>query len=72
MTDVATPSPAARKDIKVGQLIIEAAQEPVRNAKDIARAIASSRKSGRRAVLLRVEDGAGKLRFVALPLPAKQ
>lgn len=72
VTDVATPSPAARKDIKVGQLIIEAAQEPVRNAKDIARAIATSRKSGRRAVLLRVEDGAGKLRFVALPLPAKQ
>lgn len=72
VTDVATPSPAASKEIKVGQLIIEAAQEPVKNAKDIARAIAASRKSGRRAVLLRVEDGAGKLRFVALPLPGTQ
>ena len=72
VTDVAARSPAANKDIKVGHLIIEAAQAPVRSAKDIARAIASSRKSGRRAVLLRVEDGAGKLRFVALTLPGKQ
>ena len=69
VTDVAVRSAAAGKDIKVGQLIIEAAQEPVREAKDIARAIASSRKSGRRAVLLRIEDGNGKLRFVAVPLP---
>ena len=72
VTDVASPSPAASKDIKVGQLIIEAAQEPVREAKDIARAIATSRKSGRRAVLLRIEDGAGKLRFVAIPLRGTQ
>ncbi|MGI9476918.1 MAG: Do family serine endopeptidase [Hyphomicrobiaceae bacterium] len=72
VTDVSARSPAANKGIKVGQLIIEAAQEPVRNARDIARAIATSRKSGRRAVLLRVEDGGGKLRFVALPLPGTQ
>ncbi|MCL4167388.1 UNVERIFIED_CONTAM: hypothetical protein GTU68_059447, partial [Idotea baltica] len=69
VTDVATPSPASTKGIRIGQLIIEAAQEPVREAKDIARAIAASRKSGRRAVLLRIEDDAGKLRFVAVPLP---
>lgn len=72
VTDVTTPSPAASKDIKVGQLIIEAAQEPVREAADIARAIASSRKTGRRAVLLRVEDSDGKLRFVAVPLRGTQ
>ncbi|MFT5506956.1 MAG: serine protease Do [Hyphomicrobiaceae bacterium] len=72
ITDVATPSPASTKGVKIGQLIIEAAQEPVREAKDIARAIAASRKSGRRAVLLRIEDDAGKLRFVAVPLPGTQ
>ncbi len=72
VTEVASPSPAASKDIKVGQLVIEAAQEPVREAMDIARAIATSRKSGRRAVLLRIEDGAGKLRFVAIPLRGTQ
>jgi len=65
---VAPNSPAASKEIKVGQLIIEAAQKPVSEAVDIARAILTSRKSGRRAVLLRVEDSAGKLRFVAVPL----
>ena len=69
VTDVAANSPAALKEVKVGQLIIEAAQKPVRQATDIAAAIASSLKSGRRAVLLRVEDNAGKLRFVAIPLP---
>lgn len=72
VTDVAERSAAAGKDIEVGQLIIEAAQKPARNAADIARAIASSRKSGRRAVLLRIEDSAGKLRFVAVPLPGTQ
>ena len=69
VTDVAAGSPAASKEIKVGQLIIEAAQKPASEAKDIARAILSSRKSGRRAVLLRIEDATGKLRFVAVPLP---
>jgi len=29
------------------------------------------KKSGRKAVLLRVEDGKGDLRFVAVPLDAK-
>jgi serine protease Do len=72
VTDVDQPSPAASKEIKVGQLIIEAAQKPVRSAADIARAIADSRKSGRRAVLLRVENATGKLRFVAVPLPGTQ
>jgi len=72
VVDVAPNSPAASKDIKTGQLIIEAAQTPVSEALDIARAIRASRKSGRRAVLLRVEDNAGKLRFVAVPLTASR
>jgi len=72
ITAVAPGSPAAAKELKVGQLIIEAAQKPARKAVDIARAIAASRKSGLRAVLLRVENEAGGLRFVALSLsPAR-
>jgi serine protease Do len=69
VTDVADASPAATKDIKAGNLIIEAARKPVTSAKDIASAIQATRKSGRRALLLRVETSAGDLRFVAVPLP---
>jgi len=72
VTDVAANSPAAGKEIKVGDVIVEAAQKPVKEAEDIARAIAETRKTSRRALLIRVEDSAGKLRFVALPLPAAQ
>lgn len=69
VTDVSINSPAAANGVKVGELIIEADQKPARSAADIAKAIDSSRKSGRRALLLRVEDASGKLRFVAIPLP---
>jgi serine protease Do len=72
IVDVAADSPAAKKDIEVGQLIFEAAQKPVRSATDIAKAIASSRKTGRRSVLLRIDSGGGNLRFVAVPLPEAQ
>jgi len=72
VTAVAVRSAAAAKEIKVGQLIIEAAQKPVRSALDIAKAIAASRKSGRRAVLLRIEDETGRLRFVAVPFPGNR
>jgi serine protease Do len=35
---------------------------------DVAASVAKVRKSGRKAVLLRVEDGKGDLRFVAVPI----
>ena len=68
MTDVADDSPAAQKEIKAGSLIIEAARKPVSSAEDIASAIQVTQKSGRRALLLRVETSSGELRFVAVPL----
>lgn len=68
ITGVKPGSPAEEKELKAGQLIIEAGQEPVLKVEDIARAILKSRKSGLRAVLLRVENAAGELRFVALSI----
>lgn len=68
VTDVADDSPAAQKEIKAGSLIIEAARKPVSSAEDIASAIQVTQKSGRRALLLRVETSSGELRFVAVPL----
>lgn len=61
-------SAAAQKSIKPGDVIVEAAQDPVTTPDDIVRSIDKVKKAGRKAVLLRVEDGKGDLRFVAVPV----
>jgi serine protease Do len=61
-------SQAAQKGLKVGDVIIEAAQETVSSQDDIAKGIDKVRKAGRQAVLLRVENAKGELRFVAVPI----
>lgn len=66
--DVDPQSPAAQKGIKVGDVIVEAAQDQVSAPGDVARSVEKVKKTGRKAVLLRVEDGKGDLRFVAVPL----
>lgn len=66
--DIDPASPAASKDIKVGDLIVEAAQTPVAAMVDLQRSLENVRKSGRKAVLLRIENGKGDLRFVAVPI----
>ena len=61
-------SPAAKKGIKEGDVIVEAAQEAVTDPGDVAASIDKVKKAGRKAVLFRVEDGKGDLRFVAVPI----
>jgi len=61
-------SPAAQKSIKVGDVIVEAAQDPILTPDDLGRSVEKVKKAGRKAVLLRVEDGKGDLRFVAVPV----
>lgn len=68
VTDVPADSAAGRKGIKAGDVIVEAAQDPVASAEDVATGIEKVRKAGRRAILLRVEDTKGQMRFVAVPL----
>jgi serine protease Do len=68
VTEVDPQSPAAQKGVKVGDVIVEAAQEQVSSVEDVAKSVEKVRKSGRKAVLLRLEDGKGDLRFVAVPL----
>ncbi|MEO1207712.1 MAG: Do family serine endopeptidase [Pseudomonadota bacterium] len=68
ITDVKLESAAAQKGIKRGDVIVEVAQQPVKTLKDVAENIARVRASGRRAVLLRIENGRGEMRFVAIPL----
>ncbi|MBN9246795.1 Do family serine endopeptidase [Hyphomicrobium sp.] len=61
-------SPAASKGLKVGDVIVEAAQDSVSEPDDVAKSIEKVKKAGRKAVLLRVENGKGDLRFVAVPV----
>jgi serine protease Do len=66
--DIDPASPVAEKGIKVGDVIVEVAQEAVTTVDDITRGVDKVRKAGRKAVLLRVEDGKGETRFVAVPV----
>ena len=68
VTQVDPDSAAANKNIKAGDVIVEAAQDPVAAPQDVARNIRKMHKSGRTAILLRIEDASGGLRFVAVPL----
>jgi serine protease Do len=69
VVEVDPASAAAQKNVRPGDVIVEVAQDPVSTADDIVKAIEKVKKTGRKAVLLRLEDGKGELRFVALPLP---
>ena len=66
--DIDPQSPAAQKGIKAGDVIVEAGQDQVSKPEDVAKSVDKVRKAGRKAVLLRVEDGRGDVRFVAVPL----
>jgi serine protease Do len=66
--EVDPQSPAAQKGVRAGDVIVEAAQDPVSAVADVGASIDKVKKAGRRAILLRLEDGKGDLRFVAIPL----
>jgi serine protease Do len=67
VVEVAKDSPAAAKGVRPGDMIMEAAQEEVRNPGEISSRIDEAKKSGRKSILLLVERQ-GDLRFVALRL----
>ena len=66
--EVDPQSPSAQKGVRAGDVIVEAAQDPVSAVADVSASIDKVKKAGRRAILLRLEDGKGDLRFVAVPL----
>jgi serine protease Do len=67
VVEVKPKSPAAEKDVKPGDVIVEVTQEKVRQPQDVKTRLLAVRKSGRRSVLLLLSDGKGELRFVAVP-----
>jgi serine protease Do len=62
---VAKDSSAADKGFHPGDVIMEAAQEEIKNPEDLAAKIDEAKKSGRKSILLLVQRQ-GDLRFVAL------
>jgi serine protease Do len=67
VTDVAADSPASEKGMRAGDLIVEVAQEEVKNPNQITAKIDEAKQAGRKSVLLLV-DRQGDLRFVALKI----
>lgn len=66
--EVDPASPAVQKNIKVGDIIVEVTQEPVTSTDQIVKKADETRKAGRKALLLGVQDAKGDFRFVGLPL----
>ncbi len=66
--EVEPQSQAAGKGVRAGDVIVEAAQDQVNTPAEVAASVEKVRKAGRRAILFRIEDGKGELRFVAVPL----
>ncbi|MBK5199330.1 MAG: PDZ domain-containing protein, partial [Methyloceanibacter sp.] len=67
ITEVKPDSPAAKKDVKPGDVIVEVTQEKVKQPQDVKARLLAVKKSGRRSVLLLLSDAKGELRFVAVP-----
>ncbi|MGD9785973.1 MAG: Do family serine endopeptidase [Hyphomicrobiaceae bacterium] len=67
VTAVEPGSTAERKSIRPGDIIVEVAQDAVATPEDVSRSIDKVTRTGRKAVLLRIENGKGDLRFVAVP-----
>jgi serine protease Do len=65
--DVASDSAASEKGMRAGDIIVEVAQEEVKNAAQITSKIDEAKKAGRKSVLLLV-DRQGDLRFVPLKI----
>ncbi|MGA7456208.1 MAG: DegQ family serine endoprotease [Methyloceanibacter sp.] len=67
ITEVKPNSPAAQKDVKPGEVIVEVTQEKVKQPQDVKTRLLAVKKSGRKSVLLLLSDAKGELRFVAVP-----
>ncbi len=65
--EVDPKSPAADK-IKAGDVIVQAASEPVADPQDVAKRVEIVKKSARKTVMLEVEDAKGSHRFVTVPV----
>jgi serine protease Do len=67
VTEVAPDSPAAEKDFRPGDVIVEVQRQPVRTPEDVARRVELDAKTGKKTELMLVSRD-GDLTYVALRL----
>lgn len=68
VTEIDPDSPAAAKNLRVGDVITEAQQEEVKTAEGLSATIEKVKKTGAKTIILLVEDSKGDTRFVGVPL----
>jgi serine protease Do len=68
VVDAVDPRSPAAASIKVGDVIVQAANEPVSEPHDVAARMESVKKSSRKSMMLEVEDSKGGHRFVSVPV----
>jgi serine protease Do len=68
VTAIDAQSPATGKNLKLGDVIVEAQQSQIASVADLNAAVDKVKKAGGRQILMLVEDAKGDTRFVALPL----
>lgn len=68
IVDGVDPKSPAAASIKPGDVIVQAANEPVAGPQDVARRIDAIKKSSRKSMMLEVEDAKGGHRFVSVPV----
>ncbi|MFM2421958.1 MAG: hypothetical protein RL291_488 [Pseudomonadota bacterium] len=65
--EVDANTPAAQREIKPGDVIVEVAQKPVASLEEIFEHVEAVRAAGRALVLLRIESPGGNTRLIAFP-----
>jgi serine protease Do len=68
IVDAVDPKSPAVDTIKPGDVIVQAADEPVAGPQDVTRRVESVKKSNRKSMMLEVEDAKGSHRFVSVPV----
>ncbi|MBP2303256.1 DegQ family serine endoprotease [Azospirillum picis] len=71
VTEVDSDSAASDRGLDLGDVIVEAGQEPVATPADLDSRIAKAREAGRKTLLMLVSRG-GDLRYVPLPLDGRK
>jgi serine protease Do len=68
LVDSVDPKSPAAASVKPGDVIVQAANEPVSGPQDVARRIEAVKKSSRKSMMLELEDAKGGHRFVSVPV----
>lgn len=68
LVNAVDPQSPAAASIKPGDVIVQAANEPVAGPQDVTRRIDAVKKSSRKSMMLEVEDAKGGHRFVSVPV----